>query len=299
MKLLVQPDDGLAPLLAAIGQARKSVEMMIFRCDRPQVERALAAAVARGVAVRTLIAHTNNEGERALRKLELKLLAAGAVVARTADDLVRYHAKYVLIDRERLLLLGFNFTSLDLRSRSFGLDVRTRKLVQEVGRLFDADVARQPFTPAADDVVVSPLNARERLAEVIASARSELFVYDHKLSDPRMIRLLRDRVRAGVDVRVIGHVAKAGQAIPAARFAGKRLHVRVLIADGERAFVGSQSLRRLELDRRREVGVIVRDRAIVSQLRGIFESDWADATGTRDEDGDETALAGESAVARA
>jgi cardiolipin synthase A/B len=288
MKLIVQPDDGLAPLLTAIGQARKSVEMMIFRFNRPELEGALAAAVARGVAVRTLIAHTNSEGERALRKLELRLLAAGALVARTADDLVRYHAKYILIDRERLLLLGFNYTALDLRSRSFGLEVRTRRIVQEVARLFDADVARQPWTPTIDEVVVSPLNARERLAELIKGARSQLLVYDPKLSDPRMIRLLKERLRAGVDVRVIGRVAKAGQALPAVRFAGKRLHVRALIADGERAFVGSQSLRQLELDRRRELGLIVRERAIVSQLHATFETDWAAAAGEPHEDSDGT-----------
>jgi cardiolipin synthase A/B len=286
MKLIVQPDDGLAPLLTAIGQARKSVEMMIFRFDRPELEGALAAAAARGVAVRTLIAHTNSEGERALRKLELRLLAAGALVARTADDLVRYHAKYILIDRERLLLLGFNYTALDLRSRSFGLEVRTRRIVQEVARLFDADVARQPWTPTIDEVVVSPLNARARLAELIKGARSQLLVYDPKLSDPRMIRLLKERLRAGVDVRVIGRVAKAGASLPAVRYAGKRLHVRVVIADGERAFVGSQSLRQLELDRRRELGLIVRERAIVAQLHATFETDWAAAAGEPHEESD-------------
>jgi cardiolipin synthase A/B len=291
MKLIVQPDDGLAPLLTAIGQARKSVEMMIFRFDRPELEGALAAAVARGVAVRTLIAHTNSEGERALRKLELKLLGAGALVARTADDLVRYHAKYILIDRDRLLLLGFNYTALDLRSRSFGLEVRTRRIVQEVARLFDADVARQPWAPSIDEIVVSPLNARERLAALIQGARSQLLVYDPKLSDPRMIRSLKERLRAGVDVRVIGRVAKAGQALPAVRFAAKRLHVRALIVDGDRAFVGSQSLRQLELDRRRELGLIVRERAIVSQLHATFEADWTAAAGDPIEDRDGTVAA--------
>jgi hypothetical protein len=34
----------------------------------------------------------------------------------------------------------------------------------------------------------------------------------------------------------------------------KRLHVRAIIVDGRRAFLGSQSLRRIELDERRETG---------------------------------------------
>jgi phosphatidylserine/phosphatidylglycerophosphate/cardiolipin synthase-like enzyme len=47
-----------------------------------------------------------------------------------------------------------------------------------------------------------------------------------------------------------------------------------MIRDGRRAFIGSQSMRRLELDERREVGVVVRDTKIVKRLERIFESDW-------------------------
>ena len=53
----------------------------------------------RGVAVHTLIAYTNRGGENGLRKLEMRLLAEGVTVSRTADDLARYHAKYMIIDR--------------------------------------------------------------------------------------------------------------------------------------------------------------------------------------------------------
>jgi len=279
VKLLVQPDDGIVPLIAAIRSARKSVDIMVFRFDRADLRQALAAAVQRGVTVRTLIAHTNSEGSRRLRKLELDLLAAGITVARTADDLVRYHSKFLVIDRSRAFILGFNFTALDInKSRSFGLEVRTRRIVQELLALFEADAGRQPYTPGVADLIVSPLNARDRLGAFIRSARRQLLIYDPKLSDPRMLSLIRERVRCGVDVRVIGRVAKAGGTIAWARLAGRRLHVRAMIADGRRAFVGSQSLKGLELDKRREVGVVIRERAIVRQLETVFAEDWAQSS---------------------
>jgi cardiolipin synthase len=122
VKLLIQPGDGLTPLLDGINGAKNSVEIAIFRLDRPEVERALASAVKRGVFVHALIAHMNRSGQAALRKLELRLLASGATVARTADDLTRYHGKVMIIDRRELYLLAFNFTYLDIESsRSFGI----------------------------------------------------------------------------------------------------------------------------------------------------------------------------------
>ena len=59
------------------------------------------------------------------------------------------------------------------------------------------------------------------------------------------------------------------------KYPGKRLHVRAIVRDGNRAFLGSQSLRRLELERRREIGLIVDDAVVVRGLRQVFEQDWA------------------------
>src|SRR5215471_13553930 len=108
MKLFVQPGDGITPLTRGINSAKTSVEIAVFRFDRSEIERALANAVKRGVFVHALIAHRNRAGEDGLRGLEMRLLAAGVTVARTADDLARYHGKYMIIDRRELYLLAFN-----------------------------------------------------------------------------------------------------------------------------------------------------------------------------------------------
>ena len=49
-----------------------------------------------------------------------------------------------------------------------------------------------------------------------------------------------------------------------------RLHTRTIIRDRRQAFIGSQSLRRAELDSRREVGVIVREPKVVNGLIKTF-----------------------------
>jgi hypothetical protein len=54
-----------------------------------------------------------------------------------------------------------------------------------------------------------------------------------------------------------------------------RLHVRAAVRDGSEAFVGSQSLRALELDGRREVGLLTKDAKVVKGIAELFETDWA------------------------
>src|SRR5882724_1677460 len=277
MKLIVQPDAGIAPIVTAIKQARKSIDVLIFRLDRFEIAHALEAAVARGVRVRALTAHTNRGGTKSLRRLEMALLEGGVTVSRTADDLVRYHGKMMIVDDKFLHVYGFNFTGLDIhKSRSFGVISKNKKLLNEANRLFTADFDRLAYSSGYERFVVSPDNARDRLARFIEGARKELLIYDPQATDDAMLRLLTERVKAGVDVRIIGRLeAKWGRDIKSERYPGRRLHVRAIIRDGRRAFMGSQSLRRLELEKRREVGVIITDELVVRQMLDVFEKDWA------------------------
>jgi cardiolipin synthase A/B len=275
MKLLVMPDDGPGAVLAALDKARTSIEVVIFRLDMKDMLASLTSAIKRGVAVRALIAHTNKGGEKTLRKLETKLLEIGVTVSRTADDFVRYHGKFIIIDGKILMLNGFNFTWLDMeRSRSFGVATTVRTLVKDAQKLFQADCDRQEYTVSSPRLIVSPDNARTRLGDFIRGAKKQLLIYDPAVSDPRMLRLIAERQAKGVDVRIIGKVSKHAT-LSAQKYPGKRLHIRAIIRDGAKAFIGSQSLRRLELDRRREVGVLISERPVVKRMVEVFESDWA------------------------
>lgn len=265
------------PIVQAIRSARKKIDIFIFRIDRDEIEKALAAAVQRGVAVRALIAHTNRGGDARLRKLEQRLLGTGVLVSRTSDDLLRYHAKYMIADSV-LHLFGFNFTKLDIdKSRSFAIATRDVKAVQAATKLFESDITRQAFTPHRSNLVISPDNARLTLSAFIKGARRELAIYDAKVHDPGMIKLLKERAAKGVKVRVLGNVKGKDGGIDTRQLATMRLHVRAIVRDGTRAFVGSQSLRKDELENRREVGLIITNPTVARKLLQIFEADWADS----------------------
>jgi cardiolipin synthase len=274
MKLIVEPTDGVAPVMAAIKSARKSIDIAIFRFDRKDLETALVDAVRNGVRVTALIAFMNRGGEPSLRKLELRFLAAGIIVARTSGDLSRYHDKFLVIDRRVLCVLSTNFTHIDIdHSRGFGIVSTRAGWVREARRLCRADCSRARYASKSATFLVSPGNARKSLAGFLRRARKELLIYDPQISDKQMLGLLQARQQAGVSIRIIGSV---GGTFPfdVQKLGGMRLHTRTIIRDGCQAFIGSQSLRGPELDSRRELGVIIRDTKAVKKLIETFECDW-------------------------
>jgi cardiolipin synthase len=277
VKLIIQPEEGVSPLLAAIKGAKKRIDIAIFRADRKDIENALNAAAKRGVKVTALIAHVNRGGADNLRKLEIRFLEHGVIVARTADDLIRYHDKFLIIDRRVLYVLSFNFTHLDIdHSRGFGIVTTNTAWVREGAKLFAADCTRSNYKAGMDTFVVSPANSRKVFGEFLKRAKKQLLIYDPKISDKEMLRIIQDRIKAGVEVRIIGKVSGKYD-FDSQKLSGQRLHTRTIIRDGRQAFVGSQSLRPAELDSRRELGLIIHDAKAVKKLVDTFESDWVPA----------------------
>jgi cardiolipin synthase len=277
LKLIIQPEAGARPLVKAIQRARKTIDIVVFRFDLDEIEQALVEASDRGVCVRALIAHTNRGGADRLRKLEQRLLKKGITVARTDDDLVRYHGKVFTVDRRTAYVLGFNYTKQDLESRSIGVETKNHRIVKELLRLFDTDANRTEFVSRVREVVVSPENSRARLEAFIQRAKKTIDIYDPSLSDDAMLALLQRKAEKGVRIRILGKLEAKWKAagFDARPFPGKQLHVRAIIRDGRRAFVGSQSLRKLELDKRREVGLIIREPEVARKVLKTFERDWA------------------------
>ncbi len=148
------------------------------------------------------------------------------------------------------------------------------KLVAEAVKLFEADTKRQPYVPGLASFVVSPVNARKQLAAFLQGAKKELLIYDPEISDPAILRILDARAQAGVDIKVIGRISHANSKLQVRKLSTMRLHTRTIIRDGSQAFIGSQSLREMELGSRREVGIIFRDKKIVGMLAKTFQEDW-------------------------
>jgi cardiolipin synthase A/B len=188
---------------------------------------------------------------------------------------VRYHDKLLIIDRRVLYVLSFNFTHLDIdHSRGFGIITKKKALVEAALKLIKADTDRVTYEASVDALVVSPVNARKQLLALIRRAKKELLIYDPVIADSGVMHALHERSKKGVAIRVVGTVSRRTHGLQVRSLRGLRLHTRTIIRDGRQAFIGSQSLREQELDKRREVGVIIHDAKAVKTLLDTFAKDW-------------------------
>ena len=92
------------------------------------------------------------------------------------------------------------------------------------------------------------------------------------------------KASAGCDVRIISRDAFFNEVVPGFHvksLARYKLHAKCVVVDSQRFFVGSQNLREVNLDRRREVGIIVEDMVLSRRIQRVFDEDWSTATEMR------------------
>jgi len=264
-KLVLDAAERKAALLGVIGAARRRLVLSLFRCDDFSILDALAAALERGCQVEALLTKRAKGGKKRLKKLWGALEEMGAVVTRYADPVVKYHAKYLVADESTAIITTLNPTrKCFTKTWDAVLITQDPAVVKGMLTLFKADVAGVPLPsrrPLGRRLIVGPERSRAEMRSLIAGAKQSIRILDHKLSDPDLVALLRERRDEGITVSVLGKHPMGGL-LP---------HGKMLIVDETRAVLGSTALSTLSLDFRREVSVVVHDPALVKQLNMSYQ----------------------------
>lgn len=291
--LIVLPDDTARPLLDAIRTARESVRVKVFALSDPPIVQALIAAHRRGVKTRVMVERTRTEGDGPRAATRQRLQAAGIEVRDANPAFSATHEKSVVVDAAQAFVQSCNWERENFtETRDYA--VRTRDLA-EVGEIidcFEADWARQTFTPKdRSNLIWSPWNGRERVALFIDQAKDTLVVQNERFQDAIIVEhLVRARVR-GVKVRVFSRAAHSlsvenlpvgigslgimhDVGIKIRKLQRLKLHAKMVLADGSRAIVGSINMSSGSFDKRRELAIEVSDPAIVDRLKAVAQHDW-------------------------
>jgi phosphatidylserine/phosphatidylglycerophosphate/cardiolipin synthase-like enzyme len=89
------------------------------------------------------------------------------------------------------------------------------------------------------------------------------------------------KAAAGCDIKIIGRESGLDQVVPnfhVRRLARYKLHAKCAVVDSSLFYIGSQNLREVSLDARREVGIIIQDDPMARKIERIFDEDWINAT---------------------
>ena len=304
-RLVVEPEDGVKPLLDLIASAREEilVKMYLWTPSRMDVVEALGEAARRGVRVRVLLEREPSGGRVDLEVFQA-LKARGVEVRLTTPfRFVFVHEKSLVVDRKRAWVGTMNLTGSSFAAnREYALILDDPAQVAEIAKVFEADWEGERLDLSQALLVWAPSrvlggvkegNARETLLALIRGAQRELFLEHQAMADPEVEAALKEALGRGVRVRLLGSPKEPGdtyflagalrlkEAGALVRFLpDPYVHAKVLVRDGEEALLGSLNLSANSIQANRELAVRFTAREAPEAFRRllfVMEGDWEKA----------------------
>lgn len=293
----VQPTDSGFALLNAIKGATKSVHMTMYLLTDDQVIDALIDLKNAGKDVKVVLNQTfpPNGGSNQASYNALK--AAGVSVVWAPPAYAFTHSKSIIIDGETLVVMTMNltFSSAKTNREYIATDVDPAD-VKDAETIFDADFKNVTAYVPTTKLLLSPRNAttvdaRTRLTQLIASAKSSLDVEAQSLSDDAVVDAIVAAHQGGIQVRVVldgdtlnttgqqTALAKLEAAgVPVRAVGSPDIHAKAIVVDEARTFVGSMNLTPTALVANREMGIVTDAASEATKVRGVIAKDFAAGT---------------------
>ena len=295
--LIVLPDDTAKPILDALAAARRSLNIRMFLFTDPTLLEAVIAAHRRGVKVRVMLNPARRSGEEENKESRKLLEAAGIEVRDSNPEFDLTHQKSMVIDDETGFVESLNWETRDLtETRDYAVVTTKKKEVAEMVACFDADWARQKFDPHPESRLIwCPNNGRDRIAAFIDSAKKSLLLQNERYQDTIIIERLVRAANRGVSIRILAkapHSLKMEKLVEGVgglrimndvgakvhKLKGLKLHAKMILADNERAVVGSINLAPGSFDARRELALEVDSHHVVGRLVDVARHDWENSS---------------------
>jgi len=291
--VIVLPDDSARPIVEAIHSARKSLRIKMFVFSDPTLLRAVIDAHKRGVRVRIMLNPARRSGQEENAEARRQLAEAGIEVVDSNPAFDVTHEKSMVVDETTAYVKSLNWQTKNLtETRDYAIVTTEKREVDEIIECFEADWSRSEFAPGAQSHLIWCVgNGRQRLGQLIDDAKHTLWLQNERYQDPVIIEHLVRAKERGVHVRIMArppHKLKKEKFVEGVsglriledvgikihRLKHVKLHAKALLADGERAIIGSINLAPGSFDSRRELAIEVRDEHVVKRIHEVFKHDW-------------------------
>ncbi|WP_029369692.1 phospholipase D-like domain-containing protein [Mycobacterium sp. UM_WWY] len=292
-RVIVQPDDGVQPVLDFISSAQSSLLIKQFTFTEPSLVAAVIDRHRAGVAVRVMLNPQRSGGDRANDETYEQLSAAGVNVQWSNPTFYVTHEKSIVVDEQAALVATFNLCEKYFSlTRDYGVVTTDSVQVAQIIEVFNADWSHAEWEPTVyRGLLWSNSNSRYHMAKFIDTAEHRLRIQHPKYVDAVILDHIAAAVGRGVNVHVLcggRHGISDWDILDTfaslrtlRRFGVKvrkqknlRVHAKLVIVDDRQALVGSMNIDRSAFDLRRELGITVEDPAAVGQLSQVFDADW-------------------------
>jgi len=292
-RLIVLPDETAKPLIDALAGAKASINIRMFLFTDPDMVAAVKAAQARGVKVRVMLNPQRRDGSAENEQTRKALADSGVEVRDSSPAFALTHQKSMVIDGRTGYVESLNWETRDLtETRDYAVVTTDALEVSEMLRCFDADWSQVEFKPDPKSRLIwCPNNGRSRVAAFIDSARHTLWLQNERYQDTVIIERLVRALARGVKVYIMARPPhnlkqdKLSEGVGGLRIMRDvgakvhrlkhlKLHGKMLIADEERAVIGSINLAPGSFDERRELAIQTDSPELIERLKQVTRRDW-------------------------
>jgi phosphatidylserine/phosphatidylglycerophosphate/cardiolipin synthase-like enzyme len=282
---------------SALHQAEKNITIETNLFSDKIMINMLSDAVARGLEVKVIMPKNpfpwdpscdlNLKTAEALKKAGVQVHWSDSTNAAVQGTIMTMDGKEAIISTDNLSRTAFNDNQI------FGVININQAEVAEAQKVLDADFAGKPkpISIATDGMVISPLNAREKLVNLIKGAQGKIDMQTRRLNDRQIVAVLKDKAQAGIPVRVIiedrdNMPAWEKEIINDLRSAGAEVELisavplrnNFINVDDKKAYMGSHEMSKDSLDNTRGFGSIVDEPHMMSIGQATFEENWVMAS---------------------
>jgi cardiolipin synthase len=288
LHVFVEPTNGYKPVLDALNLAHSSILVEMYLLTNTNIIEALKNASSRGVKVRVILEPWAYDNSGNLNATLNSLESSGISVEAGSPAFRLTHEKAIVIDDGIAIIMTLNQDYFAYtENREFGVLDYNSTDVGEIASVFEADWNRTSPELSDPNLVWSPVNPRDRIINLMDSANKSIEIEAEEMQDQEIEDHLVSAAKRGVDVEVVmspsnsnkdpntagrTFIAKGG--VKVRLLTNPYIHAKIIIADGIKAFIGSENFSPTSLNSNRELGILVDDPGILRVLSSTFDMDW-------------------------
>lgn len=271
-----------------IDQAQKRVYVEVYIFTEKRIKKALINAKKRGIDVKVVLEKNVYLAWNLNTKTFQELQRNGIEIAYSnPKNYSLNHSKMMIIDDEVMISTGnYSYSSFKY-NREFFLFLENKQLLPIFLDIFWSDFAGKKKNVYHNNLVLSPYSSRTKMEYLLKNAKQSIQIYAHNFSDENIGEILKQQKDNGVSVEMIfpdlkkvasndNEIQDLQQNNIALKILDKpEIHAKMILIDEQYLYIGSVNFSPFSIDKNREIGLLIKNPEIISQIKEIFKADFA------------------------